>query len=284
MMSVENPFVPPRDTERGSIKSQGFGAVYYGRAGEGGNGLDGDLIVEFYIKPYPMEFLSENMGFPIFQDRIWVRIVTPGNSKSVWDTLAAGIEYDTAIDPESGEYHTTWDIRGTLANGERPDPEKYPNAWARFMKKGAQAQMGWPIEEWGVITRSYAESLKMMNIPTVEALASLSDSVAGGFMGGRKYRDLARAALDERTRNQIVSQEQAKSTALEEKCRLQDEKIRSMETMLNTLHARMEQSIAQPMQPVFQSPAPAPVLKSAKVKTSARTRAIMETSEGSQEE
>ncbi len=284
-MSVENPFVPPRDTERGSVKSQGYGKVSYGRPGEGGNGLDGDLIVEFYIKPFPMEFLSERSGFPIFQDRIWVRIVTPGNNKNVWDTLAAGIEYDTAVDPDSGEYHTTWEVRGILANGEKPDPDKYPNAWARFMKRGEQAQMGWPIEEWGVVTRSYAESLKMMNIPTVEALAQLSDANAGGFMGGRKYRDLARAALDERDRNKIVAQEQARASAAEEKCRMQDERIKSMEAMLNALQQRIEQSHqAAAFIPPSSSPPPDPALKSAKVRTSARTRQIMDSAASEQSE
>jgi hypothetical protein len=284
-MDIPN-FVPPRDTERGSVKSQGFGKVYYGREGEGGGGLDGDLIVEFYIKPYPMEYMSETLGFPIFQDRIWVRIVTPGNNKNVWDTLAQGIEYDTAVDPKSGEYHTTWEIRGHLANGERPDPEKYPNAWGRFMKKGEQAQMGWPVEEWGVVTRSYAESLKMMNIPTVEALAALSDSVAGGFMGGRKYRDLARCALDERSRNQIVSQEQAKSSRLEEQLKLVSDQNRELQAMVQAMQAQVAQVVqgsiqagAQHLQQGAIQDAQPPRLKTASVRTSERTRKIMEASE-----
>jgi len=118
-MSIDTPnFAPPRALE--SPKSD-FSRVLYGRAGEGGNGLDGELIVEFYIKPYPMDYLTESMGFPIFQDRIWVRIVAPGNSRTVWDTLAAGIEYDTAIDPDSNEYHTTWNVLGQCPNGDPPE-------------------------------------------------------------------------------------------------------------------------------------------------------------------
>jgi hypothetical protein len=271
-MSIDNPsFAPPRALE--SPKSD-FSKVLYGRPGEGGNGLDGELIVEFYIKPYAMEYLTECMGFPIFQDRIWVRIVAPGNSRTVWDTLGAGIEYNTAIDPESNEYHTTWNVLGQCPNGDPPDAAKYPNAWGRFMRKGEKADDGWPIEEWGVVTRSYAESLKMLAIPTVEALAALSDANVAQVMGGRKYRDLARAALSERDRNKIVAHEQAKASRAEEKSSLQDEKIKQLEATI----AAMQSQFAQGMRPQVQqatnfTPAP-PTVKTASVKTSKRAQAI----------
>lgn len=278
-MSIDMPqFAPPRALE--SPKGD-FSKVIYGKSGEGGAGLDGELIVEFYIKPYPMEYLTESMGFPIFQDRIWVRIVAPGNSKTVWDTLASGIEYDTAIDPDSGEYHTTWDVLEQCANGDRPDTVKYPNAWARFMRRGEKADDGWPIEEWGVVTRSYAESLKLLNIPTVEALAALSDNNAASIMGGRKYRDLAKAALDERQRNKIVASEQAKAARAEEKVNLQDEKIKQLEATIAQMQAQFAQGMRGMQPPTAQiSPQPQP-LKTASVKTSKRTQAIVEGSEAS---
>lgn len=275
-MSIDMPqFAPPRTLE--SPKAD-FSKVIYGKSGEGGAGLDGELIVEFYIKPYPMDYLTESMGFPIFQDRIWVRIVAPGNSKTVWDTLAAGIDYDTAIDPESGEYHTTWEVLQQCPNGDQPDAAKYPNAWARFMRRGEKADDGWPIEEWGVVTRSYAESLKLLNIPTVEALAALSDNNAASIMGGRKYRDLAKAALDERQRNKIVAAEQAKASRAEEKVNLQDEKIKQLEATI----AQMQSQFAQGMRaavPVGQAAPSTPALKTASVKTSKRAQAIAEAAE-----
>jgi hypothetical protein len=272
-MSIDMPqFAPPRTLE--SPKSD-HSRVLYGKAGEAGAGLDGELIVEFYIKPYAMEYLTESMGFPIFQDRIWVRIVAPGNSKTVWDTLAAGITYDTAIDPDSGEYHTTWEVLGQCPNGDVTDPNKYPNAWARFMRRGEKADDGWPIEEWGVVTRSYAESLKLLNIPTVEALAALSDTNAASIMGGRKYRDLAKAALDERTRNKIVASEQAKASRAEEKVNLQDEKIKQLEATIAQMQAQSAQGMRQ--QPILGTQAPQPpAIKQASVKTSKRAQAIAE--------
>jgi DNA-binding transcriptional regulator YhcF (GntR family) len=213
-----------------------------------------------------------------------VRIVAPGNSKTVWDTLASGIEYDTAIDPDSGEYHTTWEVLQQCANGDQPDTAKYPKAWARFMRRGEKADDGWPIEEWGVVTRSYAESLKLLSIPTVEALAALSDANAATIMGGRKYRDLAKAAVDERARNRIVASEQAKASRAEEKVNLQDEKIKQLEATI----ANMQTQFAQGMRaqaPVIQqqgAPPPAPALKTASVKTSKRTREIVDAGEHSE--
>jgi hypothetical protein len=272
-MSIDTPnFAPPRALE---TPKADFSKVLYGRGGESGQGLDGELIVEFYIKPYAMEYLTESMGFPIFQDRVWVRIVAPGNSRTVWDTLAAGIEYDTAIDPDSGEYHTTWNILGQCPNGDPPDAGKYPNAWARFMRRGEKADDGWPIEEWGVVTRSYAESLKMLNIPTVEALAALTDANAAAVMGGRKYRDLAKAALDERFRNKIVASEQAKAARAEEKSNLQDEKIKQLEATITNMQVQFSQGMRQPQMAAQTNFTPQPAeLKTAKVKTSKRAQAI----------
>jgi hypothetical protein len=266
-MSELPSFAPPRSLE--SPKAD-YSKVNYG--------LDKELIVEFYIKPYPMEYLTESMGFPIFQDRVWCRIVAPGNSKTVWDTLASGIDYDTAIDPESGEYHTTWEVLAQCANGDEPDAVKYPNAWARFMKKGEKADDGWPIEEWGVVTRSYAESLKLMNIPTVEALAAISDATVATVMGGRKYRDLARAALDERQKNKIVAMEQARASRAEEKSNLQDEQIKQLQATITQMQAQFAQGMRQ--QPVLGTQAPQPpAIKTASVKTSKRTQAIAKAAE-----
>lgn len=274
-MQLEQPnFAPPRSLE--SPRAD-FSRVSYGNSHET-NGLDAGLIVDFYVKPYFMEYLSESMGHPIFQDRIWVRIVAPGNSRTVWDTLAAGIDYETAVDPDSGEYHTTWEPKEILANGGPSDPNKYPNAWARFMKRGAPSEMGWPIEEWGAISRSYAESLKMLNVPTVEALAGLSDSNAANIMGGVKYRDLAKASLSERARNQILAQEQAKATRAEDQIQIQNDQIEQLKATIAQLQQQFAQSLGGPA-PTAAQVTGKPQLKKASVKQSARTRKVLAESE-----
>jgi len=269
-MQLEQPnFAPPRSLENPRAD---FSRVSYGNSHEA-NGLDGGLIVDFYIKPYFMEYLSESMAHPIFQDRIWVRIVAPGNSRTTWDTLAQGIDYETAVDPESGEYHTSWEPKEMLPNGGLTDCAKYPNAWARFMKRGAPSGMGWPIEEWGAISRSYAESLKMLNVPTVEALAGLSDANAANIMGGVKYRDLAKASLSERVRNELLASEQAKATRAEDQLQIQQDQIDQLKATIAQMQAQSAQSSGAAPQAVQR--AGKPKLKSAKVPQSARTRAVL---------
>lgn len=209
-------FAAPRD-----IKKDGSGTVSYG--------LDEGLLVEFYPEQVHMEYLSKSIGQQIFQERVFTRIVMPGNRLTVVIHQSKGIDYEMAEDPESGEFHTVWEIRDQCENGDVPEPVKYPNAWNRFMKKGISADSGHPIEQWGVVTRSYAESLKANNVHTVEALASLSDQMAQNIMGAIKYRDLAKAHLDEAHRNRIVAKEQERATRYEEQCSTQAKQIEALQ-------------------------------------------------------
>lgn len=204
-------------------------------------GLDEGLLVEFFPQQVHMEFLSKQIGQQIFQERIFTRIVMPGNRLTVVIHQTKGVTYEMAEDPDSGEYHTSWDVLDQCENGDPTEPTKYPNAWARFQRKGISADNGHPVEEWGVITRSYAESLKATNVHTVEALASLSDSMAQNIMGAIKYRDLAKAYLDEAARNRIVAKEQERATKFEELAQVQAKQIEALQHEVLRLQALHQQ-------------------------------------------
>ena len=171
-------------------------------------GLDDGLLVDFYSEEVYMEAQSKELGSPIFQSRIFTRIRFPGDSKKVVVHPCKGVTYQVVHDDESGEFMTDWSSAETLDNGDPSDPVKYPKAWARFMKRTVTADAGLPLEEWGAIPRSMAASLKSMDIHTVEALAKLSDVAVQNIMGGNKYRDLAKAHLDERERTRILASAQ----------------------------------------------------------------------------
>ena len=152
---------------------------------EGGRvqyGMDDGLLVEFYIKPKLMQALSDEMGRPCYEDRIFVRIVSPGNTKTTWDREAKGVGYAYDEDGQVSGYEVDLDLPP-----EQSDPSRFQKAWARFEKKGEHIKHGWDISEWPRATRSFAESLKAQNIHTVEALAALSDSAASNIMGGNIY-------------------------------------------------------------------------------------------------
>jgi hypothetical protein len=263
---------------------------FNGQSGTVVYGLDSGLHASFYIKPFHMEFLSEVHGSPIFQDRIYVRIVAPGNSKTVWDTFARGIAYDTAVDPESGEYFTEWTEMSQMPNGDMTDMQRYPNAWAAFKKKGEQPKMGYPIEEWGVITRSFAESLKLLNVHTVESLASLSDQAAQTIMGGMKYRELAKAHLDDKARNEIVARETNRADRYESQVTQLSHENDALKEQLDALQAQFAQlagglqNLQNPRasnsqlgggQDTGANEVRKPAFKSSKKPQSARTRAML---------
>lgn len=251
---------------------------FNGQIGTVSYGTDDGLIVEFFIQPKHMEYLSHTLGHPIFQDRVMTRIVAPGNTKTVWVHETKGIKYDTAVDPDSGEYHTTWELLDICENGEPTEPTKYPKAWARFTKKAQPSDLGWPIEEWGVVSRSMAESLKLLGVPTVEALAALSDTNVQSIMGGRKFRDLARAALDEHQKNSIVAAEQSRAERAEEKAQLLETKVTELTDLVTKMQAQyaatMGQHAAASVASVVAPPAAAPALRQASVPRSKRTREI----------
>lgn len=220
-----------RPEARNASQSAGNMTVSYG--------LDDGMLVEFYEDPEFMEYLSKQVGHPIYRMRIMTRIIQPGNTKTVWCHQTKGIEYEMVIDPESREYHTNWDIQEVCDNGDVPEPVKYPNAWNKFMRKGISADTGHPIEEWGTVSRSYAMSLKAMHVHTVEALASLSDIQAQNIMGAIKYRDLAKAYLDDRVKTEIVAREQEKAARYEEQCANQARQIEALQQHVLALQSRL---------------------------------------------
>lgn len=196
-------FAPPREIgPNGKIK--------YGK--------DGGLIVTFEWRPVLMEAISKELGHPHYEDRIFTNIVSPGNTKTVWDHQTKGIAYYYNDDGTPAEYRVE-DPENDIA-----EPKKYPDAWDRFLKGNDKATNGWLIEEWGAVTRSFAQNLKSQNIHTVEQLANLSDATAANIMGGIKFRDLAKAALDESATLSLAAKEQERANkAIEENRHLSDQ-------------------------------------------------------------
>jgi len=195
-------------------------------------GTEKGLLVRFYAKPVLMEAISKDQGYPYYEDRVYVNIVSPGNTKTVWDMLARGVNPKYKEISKDEYEQDGWEIDET--EGEA-DPIKYPEAWALFLKKGEKGHKGWDISEWGAITRSFAESLKALNVPTVEALAGLSDSAAANIMGGRKFRDLAKAALEEQELLSLASAEQEKASKAEERVKTLEKQLEGLQAQINSM-------------------------------------------------
>jgi hypothetical protein len=129
--------------------------------------MDDRLVVTFYMKAVKNTFKSNEAGRPIFDEREFIRVIVPGDSRSVFEDLVT-------------DEHRT----------------RFADRYARFKRGVAQASTGTPLEVWPQMTVGLVAEMKAMNITTVEELAGLSDANAQKIMGNFDLRRRARAFLD----------------------------------------------------------------------------------------
>lgn len=151
---------------------------------------DAALIAEFYIRPVQNIFQSSKQGRPIFEDIIYIKINVPGLKEMQVDTPA------------------------------RTDHQaRFPRQYQHFINKtqGDAKEVGTPLTEWPVMTRSAAEEFRALKFYTVESIANASDSAITnlGMIGGMSpytLRDKARAFLQAAI-NTALPQHQASELA-----------------------------------------------------------------------
>lgn len=129
--------------------------------------MDSKLYVQFYVRPVMNNFKSSQEGRPIYEEKEYVRIVIPGDSK-------------TTVDCPVDE---------TFRN-------RFPQQYDKFKRGLEQAVEGTPLEMWPQMTVGLCAELKAMNVFTVEQLASLDDGKAQRIMGNFDLRRRAQAFLD----------------------------------------------------------------------------------------
>ena len=143
--------------------------------------MDSKLYVTFYIRPIKNAFRSEQEGRPIFEEREYIKIIVPGDSKTTVDC------------PVTDEF------RG-----------RFEKQYEKFKKGLAQAVEGTPLEMWPQMTVGLCAELKAMNISTVDQLAELDDSKAQKIMGSHELRRKAQlflsAAKGEADNNKIAAE------------------------------------------------------------------------------
>ena len=134
---------------------------------------DAALVVNFYIKPVQNPFLTAKKNTPTFEDVIYVRINVPGVKDMEVDRPARS-----------------------------DDQKRFPRQYQHFVNQtqGDSREIGTPLTEWPVVTRSQAEEFRSLKFFTVESIANASDQNIGnlGMMGGMAphiLRDKARAFL-----------------------------------------------------------------------------------------
>lgn len=127
-------------------------------------------IPMFYTEPVHMEFLSKQLGKPRYEDRDFVKIIIPGDRRSM------------VVEPVNEDHKARW-------------PKEY-----EAFKAGKELPLeGTPLANWpnSAITRSRVEELAYFNIRTVEQMADVTDAHLQNLgMGAYELRAVARKFLE----------------------------------------------------------------------------------------
>lgn len=118
--------------------------------------LRGDerLIVKFASAPVKSIPASEAEGRPIYQDRTFISIKTPGDQYSVIQTMATDAHF-----------------------------ERFPLDYQRFLEGRSAVQHGTPLSEMPSISASQVKELEGVDIHTVEVLSEVGDELCRRYSG-----------------------------------------------------------------------------------------------------
>ncbi len=153
---------------------------------------------------------SKIAGHEVHIDWPWIQILVPGeNNKSSPEKPATEVE-------------------------KRRYPKTY-DALVRMYETKTLAVNGMPIDNWPQVTRSMAVTLRAANIPTVEALAEVSDEHIDKIGSiGRDLRSKAKAFL-------MLSRDTAAAQQIKAESDLKDLRIADLERQFRELAAKLEE-------------------------------------------
>ena len=112
------------------------------------NAGDKQVYVRFYIKPVEDAAATAEQGRPIYKDREYVEIRSPGNATNV------------VVRPVTDM-----------------DRQRFAGAYGLFKKGETEQVIGTPLTETPWLTRSQVEELAYLRIRTLEQLAGVGDDV-----------------------------------------------------------------------------------------------------------
>lgn len=169
----------------------------------------GKNFVFFYEKQVQNQAKTLAAGRPIFDTRVMIKKLVPGDPRLVIDTFARPKDYD-----------------------------EFPQEYARFQNKRENRPTGTPIEAWPILSDTQKAEFRALNIFTVEQFANLPDSAGERIMGLIDLRKKARAfILAQEAGDKLVKMEEeaAKAKAKDE---AQEREIAMLKAQMAELMAR----------------------------------------------
>jgi hypothetical protein len=166
----------------------------------------GKMAVFFHAVQVQNNFLTAQEKRPIFQERIFLKKLVPGDN-----TLT--------IDRPMRDQ----------------DIEDYPVEWARFEQKKEATVAGTPIEVWTAISETQKAEFKALNIFTIDQFAQLADIVGNKIMGFNDLREKARTFIAASQDSQMFDKIRAET---DKKLQAQDVEMAELRAMIAELTAK----------------------------------------------
>jgi len=146
---------------------------------------DKSVYVKFYMRPVQDEAKSASEGRPIYTDKEYVEIRTPGNQTNV--------------------------IQRPVSDMDR---QRFRHAYRAFKEGEVEQVTGTPLVEAPWITRSQVEELAHLRIRTMEHLADVGDDVCTRVPGLYTLKDRAKKMMEKSKDAAPVTELQAKNEEL----------------------------------------------------------------------
>jgi hypothetical protein len=140
---------------------------------------DNELHIRFYKHAELNSFESKKAGRKIFEDKVYIRILSPANRLSIIERAASD-----------------------------DDKLRFQSHYQRFMAGQEQMTVGTPISELPTITRAQVLELQALKVETVEQLAAMADQTTQLLgTGGADLKRRAQVYLDRLNNSEELSKE-----------------------------------------------------------------------------
>lgn len=196
--------------------------------------LDEKLLVKFELRPRQDKEASQKEGRPVFRDVEYVDIRVPGQKEGV-------------------------------CRPARPsDIARFPRHYRAFKERITAPEVGTPLSEWPVISRSMVETLSFHNVKTVEHLANMNDGDALGISGAVSLRDKAKEYLE-------FAKDLKKSTDAEKLAKENEELKETVKTLTDSLE-ELKEKVASLKDDVPEKPSEKKEVKSKTKKSASKKK------------
>jgi hypothetical protein len=166
----------------------------------------GKMAVFFHTVQVQNNFKTMTEKRPIFEEKIFLKKLVPGDSTLVVDRPM-----------------------------REQDIDEFPIEWARFEQKKEQKVSGTPIDVWSAISETQKAEFKALHIYTIDQFAQLADSVGNKIMGFNDLRDKARAFIAAAKDSAVFDKIRAETDA---KLAQQEEEMAQLRELVNQLTAK----------------------------------------------